>query len=118
MNYLEKRLSELNEQVNFDLEILDYFQDDQTADELIEAIEDGIRQEEVIYYHVAIDYLKEHDSSLNTSLSLAADLGTEPQNLNSEILATLLYQQELSEQLRDIEDDIKEIFEETEELEE
>jgi len=45
---------------------------------------------EIIYYYNAMEYLKEHDNSLNESLNLAAILCYEVQNLNSEVLASLL----------------------------
>ena len=48
---------------------------------------------EIIYYSHAIEYLKEHDNSLNESLNLAAELCYEVQNLNSEVLASLLASQ-------------------------
>jgi intracellular sulfur oxidation DsrE/DsrF family protein len=48
---------------------------------------------EIIYYSHAIEYLKEHDNSLFESLNLAAQLCYEVQNLNSEVLASLLASQ-------------------------
>lgn len=46
--------------------------------------------EEIIYYSRAMDFLKEYDPSLRDSLSLAAEYGYSPANLNSETLASLL----------------------------
>ena len=45
---------------------------------------------EIIYYSNAIKYLQEHDPSLSESLNLASELGYITENLNSEILASLL----------------------------
>lgn len=45
---------------------------------------------EVIYYANAIEFLQKHDTSLQHSLELAGDLGYEANNLDSEILASLL----------------------------
>ena len=45
---------------------------------------------EIIYYHNAIKYLQEFDSSLYESLKLASELGYELVNINSELLASLL----------------------------
>jgi hypothetical protein len=48
---------------------------------------------EIVYYSNAMEYLSENDNSLNESLNLAAELCYEVQNLNSEILASLLASQ-------------------------
>ena len=73
--------------------------DFQTLEDLREYIEDRIREEEIIYYSVAIDYLKENDASLRTSLEIASNYGYELKNLSSELLATLLLQEDLIEEL-------------------
>ena len=52
-------------------------------------VEDNLNVE-IIYYSVAIEYLKENDPSLNESLRIASELGYTPDNLNSEVLASLL----------------------------
>ena len=117
MNFIENKLNELDKTSRFELNTLDYYRG-QDFEEFIETLRTGINHEEVIYYHVAIDYLKEHDSSLNESIELAEELGFSLEKLNSEVLATLLYQQNLGEQLADIESDIEDIFTQAEELEE
>ena len=58
-------------------------------------LDDRICEQEIIYYDRAIKYLSENDPSLQTSLSLANDLWYRADQLNSELLATLLYQDEL-----------------------
>ena len=73
--------------------------DFQTLEDLREYIEDRIREEEIIYYSVAIDYLKENDASLNISIGLACEMGFNLKNINSELLATLLLQEDLMEEL-------------------
>jgi hypothetical protein len=45
---------------------------------------------EIIYYKNAMNYLNMHDMSLTDSLELANELGYKLENLNSEILASLL----------------------------
>ena len=79
-------------------------------------------EQEIIYYYNAIKYLAEHDPSLVESLELACDmgyltpttyttdsgnpknvLGYNINNLNSELLATLLYQQELLNSIEEVE---------------
>lgn len=79
-----------------------------------------IDQTNITYYATAMEYLKEHDTSLIKSLGLAGELGYSlgDSNLNSELLATLLLQQDLREEFSEIEDDIEELFEEFEEEEE
>jgi len=45
---------------------------------------------EMIYYTNAIKYLAENDASLNESLKIAKEYGFETDELNSEVLASLL----------------------------
>ena len=62
-----------------------------TADQIEEELQDnGFFDVEIIYYANAIDYLKEHDTSLNESLEIAAEYGYITEDLNSELLASLL----------------------------
>jgi hypothetical protein len=58
-------------------------------------LHDRILEQEVIYYASAIDYLVHNDPSLHESLDLAYDLWYECKDLSSEILATILYQENL-----------------------
>ena len=71
----------------------------ETAEELSEYLYDRIREQEVIYYSTALDYLKDNDPSLSISIGLAHDFGFDLKNINSELLATLLLQEELMEDL-------------------
>ena len=62
-----------------------------TADQIEQELEEnGFFDVEIIYYAKAIDYLKEHDASLNESLEIASMYGYNTENLNSELLASLL----------------------------
>lgn len=62
-----------------------------TASEIGYKLEDGgAFNIEIIYYSRAMEYLSENDSSLTESLTLAADMGYSPTDINSELLATLL----------------------------
>lgn len=72
-------------------------------DAIQEYMQERISEQDIIYYSAAMRYLNENDNSLTESLGLAADFGFELKNLNSETLATILYQQNLSEQLSEIE---------------
>jgi hypothetical protein len=76
-----------NEYLNSSIkEDLHEYDTNQIFDELQD---NGYFQEEIIYYHKAMEYLKEHDTSLNESLELAAEMAFNVENLNSETLASL-----------------------------
>tara|TARA_R110002051_G_scaffold255468_1_gene314553 strand:- start:89 stop:454 length:366 start_codon:yes stop_codon:yes gene_type:complete len=74
---------------------------DEQFDSYDEAIE-FCYQEEIIYYYNAIKYLSENDSSLRESLDLAHDMGCTLENLSSETLATLHYQNYLVGEIEEI----------------
>ena len=67
-------------------------------------------QEEIIYYYEAMKYLSREDASLSQSLEIASEYGYTTENLNSELLATLLYQQNLTNQWYEISEQIEQIF--------
>ena len=69
---------------------------------------------EIIYYSSAIKYLQENDPSLQESLEIAADLGYEVKNLNSEVLASLLKSQNVRDEFLYFRDEINEFFQELE----
>lgn len=86
-----------------------------TFDEFQENVERHIYETEVIYYSVAIEYLSRVDPSLRESMALAAEMGYEVSSLNSELLATLLRQQELMDDWYSIQDEVEELFNEEDE---
>lgn len=93
---------------------LPYFADEdhQNFDDLQQAIEDGNGFDiEIIYYSNAIEYLRDNDASLRESLELAADMGYEVKNLNSEILASLLASQNSRSEFAELETEINDFFE-------
>lgn len=99
---------------------LPYFanEDHASADDLYNAIEDGNGFDvEIIYYSRAIDYLKENDESLRESLSLAHEMGYTPENLNSEILASLLASQKARKDFEALRSEIDDFFSSLEETE-
>ena len=65
---------------------------------------------EIIYYSRAMEYLSENDASLMESLAIASDMGYDPVNLNSEILASLLASQNVREEFNDLEVEIDSFF--------
>ena len=103
---IEKLLSEIDiEVVLKDEEIEDF-------DELREFLEDNNYFDvEIIYYSNAMKYLSEHDSSLSESMALAQDMGYEPKDINSELLASLLASQNVREDFEGLESEISDLLE-------
>lgn len=66
---------------------------------------------EIIYYHNAMEFLSENDPSLRDSTAKAADCGYSCEDINSELLASLLLQDILENELQESYDDINEYFE-------
>ena len=65
---------------------------------------------EIIYYYHAMDYLKNHDTSLNESLEIASDYGYDLKSLNSELLASLHASEKFIRDFQDLENDICDFF--------
>ena len=74
---------------------------DEEFDSYDEAVE-FCYQEDIIYYYNAMKYLSENDSSLRESLELAHDLGCTLENLSSETLASIHYQNYLIGEIEEI----------------
>lgn len=72
--------------------------------------EQGGFNQEVIYYHHAIDYLSKNDPSLQESIKLANDLGCSMEDLNSELLASLLKSQNERENFMEARNEIENFF--------
>ena len=88
-------------------------------DSICEMIEDNNGFDiDVIYYSNAIDYLRKYDPSLRKSLAIAYDMGFTADNLNSEVLASLLKTENVKNDFYSLKDDINNFFEELEEEEE
>ena len=99
-----------------ELDLSYQYENDITFEEFEERITQSIHENEIIYYANAIKYLRENDPSLQESLSIASEYGYECKNVNSELLATLLYQQELFEEWHNISQEIEEYFNELENI--
>lgn len=83
--------------------------------ERMEDIERSINeQSDIIYYSRAIEFLSKNDPSLTDSLSLAGEFGYKPENLNSEILASILNNDMMRQEYWKCRDDIQEILDEIE----
>ena len=89
-------MSEVKEKI-----IFEYRVDGEVFETQDEAI-DYCYEQDIIYYYRAIEYLQENDSSLRDSLDLAHNMGFSLENLNSEVLATLLYQRDLLESIEEV----------------
>ena len=67
---------------------------------------------DIIYYSRAIEYLSENDNSLMYSLGIASEYGYKCEDLNSEILASLLASQNSREEFSELQNKIEDFFEE------
>lgn len=109
MNILNK-LQKISEENEFDIDLQNLYCEEDTFNDFCDKVHDAIMEEEVLYYHEATEYLLREDASLSESLELAKEYGYNTENLNSEILATLLYQQNLTNQWDEISEEVEEIF--------
>ena len=122
---IENKVHEFFNSLNSDISINDYIDTKDIIDidnlesfdssVIFESITELLQENggfnlEIIYYSNAIDYLKENDPSLNESLNIALELCLEVQNLNSEVLASLLYSQNETENYYSLESDITDFF--------
>ena len=111
LNAKQKALIEEIEK-DCDIELAWYFLNEtpDDVDDVIEYCEERINEIEVIYYVTAMDYLREHDASLRDSLSLVSEYGFEIENINSEVLATVLMQAKSREELENYRDELERLF--------
>lgn len=65
---------------------------------------------DIIYYSRAMEYLKENDPSLTESLELASDMGYSFDDLNSEVLASLLASKNARDDFSELEDEVNDFF--------
>jgi len=108
---ISTKLQQLTEDKQFDIDLENLYCNEDDFDEFNGKVYEAISYEEVTYYYEAMKYLTREDASLSESLELASEYGYETESLNSELLATLLYQSKLTEQWGDISKEVKEIFE-------
>tara|TARA_R110002110_G_scaffold251340_2_gene467216 strand:- start:441 stop:800 length:360 start_codon:yes stop_codon:yes gene_type:complete len=112
----ETFFNEISESLEFD--IMDYFQTEELEDiNSYEDLEEELNENsaydiEIIYYSKAMEYLKEHDTSLSESMSIAEEFGYSPKDINSELLASLLASQNARDEFYDLQDEIVEFLEE------
>ena len=77
-------------------------------EEVKNTISSFINEEEVVYFEKAIQVLADLDSSLKNSLNIAEQLGYDIKDLNSELLATLVIQNKLREELLPLIEELEE----------
>lgn len=114
---LTTKFRELERKYSLDIETIPYeyyddFEDAKDFERYFEELEYSTHQTECIYYSNAMKYLSEHDTSLNESLEIASEMGYEVEQLNSELLATLLMQRKELEALYDAKDDLEDLYNE------
>ena len=78
-------------------------------DEVVEYIDET---SDITYYSSAMEFLTKHDNSLRDSLELAGEMCYKAQDLNSEILASLLNASRKRQEWDDIRDKADEVIEE------
>lgn len=112
----DERIKDLFDNTNFLIE-LDYeytIFNSKSLEDLEEDFYQMINEHEMIYYSKCMNFLREYDNSLRESLIIAEELGYTPKNLTSEILATLLIQRFMNDEVNEIIEELKEILEEEE----
>ena len=114
---LTTKFRELERKYSLDIETIPYeyyddLEDAKDFESYFEELEESTYQVECIYYSNAMKYLTEHDNSLSESLEIASEMGYEVEDLNSELLATLLMQRKESEALYDAKDDLEDLYNE------
>ena len=114
---LTTKFRELERKYSLDIETIPYeyyddLEDAKCFESYFEELEESAHQVECFYYSNAMKYLTEHDTSLNESLEIASEMGYEVENLNSELLATLLMQRKELEALYESKDDLEDLYDE------
>lgn len=110
----KKQLTDIQKLLNsIDVDAWDKdIQDFESVDELERFLQDNnFFDVEIIYYTTAMEYLTEHDSSLQESIGLALEMGIETKDIHSELLASLLASQEMQEAWSGIRSDIEQVLE-------
>mgnify|MGYP003651442233 FL=1 len=107
---ISNKLQKLAEDNQFDIDLANLYYNEDNFNDFCDKVNDSIMQEEIIYYYEAMKYLIREDASLSQSLEIASEFGYTTENLNSELLATLLYQQNLTNQWYEISEQVEEIF--------
>jgi hypothetical protein len=113
----EKQITEFLKSIHIDnVDIMDFvnideIDTDNAAESIFEMINDnGGFDVEIIYYSNAIEYLKKHDNCLTESIEIAIEYGYTLENINSELLASLLASKKSMIDFWDYQDEINNFF--------
>jgi hypothetical protein len=96
------------------IDVMDYIDADNVTsfqDVYNQIDEGGGFNVEIIYYSRAMQYLMDNDTSLYNSMQLAIEHGYSLEDINSEVLASLLASQHTMEELYSYEHEIDSFFE-------
>jgi len=80
----------------------DQYRDEQNSFKTYEMAIDWCNEQEIIYYGVAMNYLIDFDCSLVDSITSAYDMGYSLENITSEMLATIHYQDSLINSIKEV----------------
>ena len=112
INTLETEHTAISDYINYD--DIEYF--DNVFDTITEKLQENNSLDvDIIYYSNAIDYLKNNDASLSECMRIASEFGYTTENLNSELLASLLASENNRDEWQEKESEINLFFEELEE---
>jgi hypothetical protein len=114
----KQEIIEYFDRISADLEfdIMEHLTEDdlddmEDFDDLVDILrQDGAFDIEIIYYHKAMKYLQENDPSLLDSLNLANEFGYSTNDLNSELLASLLASENAVEEFYEYSAQINELL--------
>lgn len=115
------KVIDLLEKTGMDIDFRYHLKDEdfETADDIRDILEDANAFDtEIIYYARAMEFLTQNDTSLRRSLEIAGSMGYKPEDLNSEILASLLSSEIIREEFQDVSNKLDELLEAIREEEE
>ena len=110
-----KTIKEQLGEIKSEIELYYFYEEGDTFKEFDERICESIYETEIIYYSKAIKYLANNDPSLSASIDVALEAGYELDEVNSELLATLLFQREQMSDWWSVASEVEEIFNNAEE---
>jgi hypothetical protein len=113
----EKQITEFLKSIHIDnVDIMDFvnideIDHDNPSESIFDMINDnGGFNVDIIYYSNAIEYLKRHDNCLTESIEIAIEYGYTLENINSELLASLLASKKSMIDFWDYQDEINNFF--------
>jgi hypothetical protein len=80
----------------------DQYRDEQNSFATYDKAIEWCNEQEIIYYGVAMNYLIDYDCSLVDSIASAHDMGLSLENITSETLANIHYQDSLINSIKEV----------------